>query len=72
MTSTMTNRSTWQRDGCRSRFGERLEEAARREMREEFGREITGIRRVGVIDNHFTVRGLRCHEIIFVHEPANG
>ncbi|OGO08532.1 MAG: hypothetical protein A3K46_05665 [Chloroflexi bacterium RBG_13_60_9] len=48
--------------------GERSEDAVRREMMEELGAEITGLRRIGVLENIFTYEGRLGHEIVFVFQ----
>ena len=54
-------------------FGERAEDAVRRELREELGLELAALRLLGVIENLFTFEGLPGHEIVFVFaaEPAD-
>jgi 8-oxo-dGTP pyrophosphatase MutT (NUDIX family) len=47
-------------------YQERSEDAVRREMREELGAEITGLRQIGVLENIFTYQGRPGHEIVFV------
>jgi ADP-ribose pyrophosphatase YjhB (NUDIX family) len=51
-------------------FGERAEDALRREMREELGVEIRDPRLLGVLENIFEIEGRRHHEIIFVFDAA--
>lgn len=46
-------------------FGERAEEAAARELREELGREIRVRAPLGVTENLFDYRGGRGHELVF-------
>lgn len=48
-------------------FGERAEEALRREIREELGTEILDPRLLGVIENLFTFEERAGHEIVFVY-----
>jgi ADP-ribose pyrophosphatase YjhB (NUDIX family) len=47
-------------------FGERAEEALRRELREEIGAEIDDVRLMSVIENRFELEGNARHEIVFV------
>ena len=49
-------------------FGERAEDAARREIREELGAEITDVRLLGVFENIFTFLGQPGHEVIWLYE----
>jgi ADP-ribose pyrophosphatase YjhB (NUDIX family) len=51
-------------------FGERAEDAVRREMREELGADILNPRLLGVLENIFELLGQRHHEIIFVFDAA--
>jgi ADP-ribose pyrophosphatase YjhB (NUDIX family) len=48
--------------------GERAAEAVVRELREEIGAELRGVRQLGVIENLFTLNGEGRHEIVFVME----
>jgi ADP-ribose pyrophosphatase YjhB (NUDIX family) len=49
-------------------FGERAEDAARREIREEIGAEIDGLTLLGVSENIFTYRGEPGHELVWTFE----
>jgi ADP-ribose pyrophosphatase YjhB (NUDIX family) len=49
-------------------FGERSEEALRREIREELGAEMRGPRLLGVIENIFELERRTWHEIVFVFD----
>src|SRR3990170_6464584 len=49
-------------------FGERAEDAARREIREEVGAEITNLHLLGVVENLFTHQGAPGHEVVFLFE----
>jgi ADP-ribose pyrophosphatase YjhB (NUDIX family) len=51
-------------------FGERAEQAVRRELREEIGQEIRDVRLVQVLENLFTLDGAPGHEIVFVFEAG--
>jgi ADP-ribose pyrophosphatase YjhB (NUDIX family) len=51
-------------------FGERSEEALRREIREELGAEIRDARLLGVIENIFELERRTWHEIMFVFDAA--
>ena len=51
-------------------FGERAEEAVRREMREEIGVELADVRLLGVLENIFVYEGHPGHEIVFVFEAG--
>lgn len=47
-------------------FGEPAADAVRREMIEELGAELAGVRLLGVLENIFTYEGRPGHEIVFV------
>jgi ADP-ribose pyrophosphatase YjhB (NUDIX family) len=49
-------------------FGERAEDAARRELREELGAELDDLRLAGVFENLFTYQGQPGHELIWLYE----
>ena len=49
-------------------FGERAEDAARREIREELGAEVDGLRFLGAVENLFTFLGEPGHELIWLYE----
>ncbi len=49
-------------------FGETSEEAARRELREEFGLDADDLRLLGVLENIFDQQGMPYHEICFIYE----
>jgi ADP-ribose pyrophosphatase YjhB (NUDIX family) len=49
-------------------FGERAEDAARREILEELGAEIDGPTLLGTFENIFTYRGQQGHELIWLYE----
>jgi len=49
-------------------FGERAEDAARREIREELGAEVDGLRFLGAVENLFTYLGEPGHELIWLYE----
>jgi 8-oxo-dGTP pyrophosphatase MutT (NUDIX family) len=49
-------------------FGERAEEAARREIREELGTEAVDLRLLGVSENIFTFLGQPGHELVWIYE----
>jgi 8-oxo-dGTP pyrophosphatase MutT (NUDIX family) len=49
-------------------FGERSEQAVRRELREELSAELIRLRQIGVMENLFTHEGESWHEIVFVFE----
>jgi len=49
-------------------FGERTIDAVAREIREELGVEVTGLRLVTVLENIFTHEGKQGHEIVFVYD----
>jgi ADP-ribose pyrophosphatase YjhB (NUDIX family) len=51
-------------------FGERAEEAARRELREEVGAEIEGLKLLDVTENIFTFLGARGHELVWIFEAS--
>lgn len=47
-------------------FGELSADTARREFAEEIGQALTGVRRVGVLENIFLWGGTNVHEIVIV------
>ncbi len=49
-------------------FGERAEDAARREIREELGAEVDSLRFLGAMENLFTFLGEPGHELIWLYE----
>lgn len=49
-------------------FGERAEEAAKREALEEINSEVYGLKLLGVTENIFTFDNQKGHEIVFVYE----
>ncbi len=49
-------------------FGERSEDAIRREVLEEIGLDIQNLRLLNVIENLFTFDGIAGHEIVFVYQ----
>jgi ADP-ribose pyrophosphatase YjhB (NUDIX family) len=51
-------------------FWERAEDAARREIREEVGAEITDVRLLAVAENIFTFLGARGHELVWTFEAS--
>jgi ADP-ribose pyrophosphatase YjhB (NUDIX family) len=51
-------------------FGERSEDAVRRELREELGAELREPRLLGVLEEVFRFRGVPCHELVFAYEAS--
>ncbi len=51
-------------------FGEKSAETARREVMEELGAEITDLKLLGVLENHFTYHDIPGHEVIFIYEAT--
>jgi ADP-ribose pyrophosphatase YjhB (NUDIX family) len=49
-------------------FGERAEDAARREIREELGIEIDDLRFIAAVENIFTFLGQPGHELVWLYE----
>jgi len=49
-------------------FGEPAEDAARRELQEELGAELTDVRLLGTFENLFTYQGQPGHELIWLYE----
>jgi ADP-ribose pyrophosphatase YjhB (NUDIX family) len=49
-------------------FGERAEDAARREIRDELGAEIEDVRLLAVTENIFTYLGAEGHELVWTFE----
>jgi ADP-ribose pyrophosphatase YjhB (NUDIX family) len=51
-------------------FGERSEDAVRRELREEIGAELESVSFVAVFENRFELEDVPAHEIVFVYEAG--
>jgi ADP-ribose pyrophosphatase YjhB (NUDIX family) len=51
-------------------FGERAEDAARREIREEIGAEVDELRLIFVCENIFTFLGATGHELVWTYEAS--
>jgi ADP-ribose pyrophosphatase YjhB (NUDIX family) len=51
-------------------FGEYALDTVHRELREEIGQALTGVRRVGVLENIFEWGGATQHEIVFIFTAA--
>jgi ADP-ribose pyrophosphatase YjhB (NUDIX family) len=49
-------------------FGERAEDAVRREIREELSSEIEDVKLLGVEENIFTFLGAAGHELVWIYE----
>jgi ADP-ribose pyrophosphatase YjhB (NUDIX family) len=49
-------------------FGERAEDAARREIREELGADVEDLQFLGAIENVFTYLGQPGHELVWLYE----
>ena len=49
-------------------FGERGDEAVRREFREEINADLTEVRYVGLLENIYVAEGLRAHQIVLVYD----
>ena len=49
-------------------FGERSEDALRREIKEEINADVTDLRLLGVMDNLFVFEGKPGHEIVMVYD----
>lgn len=49
-------------------FGERSRDAVSRELREELGVEVEGLRLLGVLENIFLHEGRQGHEVVFVYD----
>jgi ADP-ribose pyrophosphatase YjhB (NUDIX family) len=65
---TVKNQRFYRPLGGGIEFGERAEDAARREIKEELGAEIDGLRLLGVFENLFTFLGRPGHELIWLYE----
>jgi 8-oxo-dGTP pyrophosphatase MutT (NUDIX family) len=51
-------------------FGEYAADTVRREFGEEIGQELTGLRRLGVLENIFSWHGHTEHEVVFIFAAA--
>ena len=49
-------------------FGEHAEESIRREFQEEISADLTELRYLGMLENIYTHKGLRGHEIVLVYD----
>jgi ADP-ribose pyrophosphatase YjhB (NUDIX family) len=49
-------------------FGEKAEDAVKREIREEIGQETTGLKLLGVLESIFAHEGKTGHEIVYVYD----
>jgi ADP-ribose pyrophosphatase YjhB (NUDIX family) len=49
-------------------FGEHAEETIRREFQEEIAADLTELRYLGMLENIYTHKGLRGHEIVLVYD----
>jgi ADP-ribose pyrophosphatase YjhB (NUDIX family) len=49
-------------------FGETAADAARRELSEEIGAEVTDLRLITTLENIFTYRGMQGHELVWAFE----
>src|SRR5512136_2231315 len=49
-------------------FGERMQDCIVREIREEIGAEIEGLRYLGLIENIYSEGGKLAHQIVFIFE----
>jgi len=50
------------------KFRESSEKAMRREIKEELGASVTGVKLLGILENKFTYRGNPGHEITFIFD----
>jgi len=65
-----TGETFWRLPGGGIEFGEFGHEAALREIKEELGADLLGLRHLATIENVFTFRGEGGHEIVFAYEAA--
>ena len=64
----VTNQRFYRPLGGEIEFGERAEDAVRREIREEVGCEVEDVRLLGVFENLFTFLGAEGHELVWSFE----
>jgi 8-oxo-dGTP pyrophosphatase MutT (NUDIX family) len=64
---TVKGRTFYRPLGGTIEFGERGEDAVRREFREEIGADLLEVRYLGMLENIFTYEGLPGHEIVLVY-----
>ena len=50
------------------KFGETTQEALKREIREETGLEVTGLKLLTILENLFMLEGKQGHEIVYVYD----
>lgn len=56
--------------GGKIEFGERGAETVAREVMEEIGQAVTGLRYLGTLENIFTYEGQKGHEIVLIYDGA--
>ncbi len=66
-TDTVKKNEFYRPLGGRIEFGERSEDALRREIIEEIGQEIENVKYLGTLENIFTYNGKSCHELVLVY-----
>lgn len=54
--------------GGRVELGEDSETTLKRELMEEIGKPVEIIGNIGTIENFFEIKGLKYHEILFIHQ----
>lgn len=67
-TDTVKNEIFYRPAGGMIEFGEKAEDALRREILEEIGEEINNIKFLGTLENIFTYEGKPGHEIIMIYD----
>lgn len=56
--------------GGKIEFGEYSQQTVARELQEEIGQAVTGLRYLGTLENIFTYNGAQGHEIVLVYDGA--
>jgi 8-oxo-dGTP pyrophosphatase MutT (NUDIX family) len=67
---SVSNREFYRPLGGKVEFGERSRDTVKREVMEETGEPITELRFLGALENIFTYKGERFHEVDFVYDAT--
>ncbi|MBZ0204485.1 MAG: NUDIX domain-containing protein [Ignavibacteria bacterium] len=67
-TDTVKKNEFYRPLGGRIEFGERSEDALRREIMEELGQQIINVKYLGTLENVFSYNGKSCHELVLVYD----
>ena len=67
-TDSIKNETFYRPAGGMIEFGEKAEDALRREIAEEIGEEIKNVKYLGMLENIFTYEGKDGHEIVIIYD----